>query len=517
MLAEALSQVLPLFEGKETTEARVQAVREALGASGPELRPLLGEWIATLLSVETLVPDAFDRWRPLVHESMSYVASHISDERLAPKIVEQVELPEDTSIESRLIRVIAKTPGLQKLGQVLARTRNLTPALRRELQSLENGISDMTAEEISGIIYQQLGPSLRAYQVELARVLLSEASVSAVIEFTWRNPEKGLRESGVFKVVKPHVPLCYAEDLALLQGLAQHLAGDEGDFQFASKAVSETLDEVRMLLQHEVDFRREQVTLADVNRMYRRRGFHAPQPIPELCTDTITAMSYERGVKVTDAYAERPALRRRVATQIVEALIAEPMLSDEEETIFHADPHAGNLLYDEVAGELVVLDWALTGRLTRTERRQAARLIAAMTLRDRNGVRDAVVALSRPLPGTEPANLALIESAVKRYFQSLPHVCSLGAIDAMRLLDSLGMEGVRFPATLVLLRKVLFTLDGVLHDVAGGAVRMDTVIAREFSERALRNFGSVPPPFTLSDYLAVQRSAVAYALGFWAI
>jgi ubiquinone biosynthesis protein len=514
MVDSVLPQITSLFDGQLSTEERVKAVQEALRSSGPELRPEIGEWIASLLSVETLVPDAFERWRPLVHASMAYVASHISDVRLAPKIVEQIELPSDTPIESRLIRVIAKTPGLQKLGQVLARTRKLTPLLRRELQTLENGISDMTAAEVQTIVAQQLGPCLKAYQVEVSATLLSEASVSAVLEFTWRNPQTGLRETGVFKVLKPHVRLFYSEDLGLLQGLAQHLAGDDSAFRFASRAVSETLDEVRMLLEHEVDFRREQVTLAEVGRLYKRSGFHAPRPVPELCTDTITAMSCERGVKVTDAYRQRPALRPRVATQIVEALIAEPMLSEQDDAIFHADPHAGNLLYNEATGELIVLDWALTGRLNRTERRQVARLIAAMTFRDRGAVRDAIVALARPQPGTD-ASIQLIDTSVERYFAALPHVCSLGAIDAMRLLDDLGMEGVRFPATLVLLRKVLFTLDGVLNDIAGGTVRMDTVIAREFSERLFR--GSLPPPFTLRDYLSVQRSAVAYATGWWAV
>lgn len=513
-----LQTILASLDQMDSTEDRVSAVEDALRSSGPELRPVIGEWIATLLSVETLVPEAFLRWRPLVHESMSYVASHISDARLAPKIVEQIELPRDTPIESRLIKVIAKTPGLQKLGQVLARTRNLTPALRRELQTLENGISDMTPDEVRAIVSRQLGPALEAYEVELAGTLLSEASVSAVLEFTWRNPQTGRREAGVFKVLKPHVRVYYAEDLGLLQGLARHLSGDGGGaFQFASRAVSETLDEVRLLLEHEVDFRREQVTLAEVGRVYRREGFHAPRPVPQLSTDSITAMSCERGVKVTEAYARWPRARRRVAAQIVEALIAEPMLSEQEDAIFHADPHAGNLLYDEANGELIVLDWALTGRLSSGERRQAARLIAAMTLRDRNAVKDAVLALSRPLHGNEVENTQLIAQAVQRYFEALPHACALGAIDAMRLLDALGMEGVRFPAALVLLRKVLFTLDGVLHDVAGGAVRMDTVIAREFAERLLRRFGAPPPPFTFADYLAVQKSAAAYAAGWWAL
>jgi hypothetical protein len=86
----------------------------------------------------------------------------------------------------------------------------------------------------------------------------------------------------------------------------------------------------------------------------------------------------------------------------------------------------------------------------------------------------------------------------------------------MRLLDRIGIEGVRFPAALVLIRKVIFTLDGVLRDVAGEGVRIDTVVAREFMIRWMRQFGALPSPFGLADLLAVQRSFFCYATGLWA-
>ena len=86
----------------------------------------------------------------------------------------------------------------------------------------------------------------------------------------------------------------------------------------------------------------------------------------------------------------------------------------------------------------------------------------------------------------------------------------------MRLLDRIAAEGVRFPTSLLLMRKVIFTLDGVLTDIAGDEVRIDAIIAGEFVSRWMRHFGSLPPPFSLADYLAMQRSAFFYATGLWA-
>ena len=70
-------------------------------------------------------------------------------------------------------------------------------------------------------------------------------------------------------------------------------------------------------------------------------------------------------MKVT-ALADAPdSERRRAAGQLIEALIAAPLFAPGERSVFHADPHAGNLLYDQRTGELVLLDWALTESLTR--------------------------------------------------------------------------------------------------------------------------------------------------------
>jgi ubiquinone biosynthesis protein len=199
----------------------------------------------------------------------------------------------------------------------------------------------------------------------------------------------------------------------------------------------------------------------------------------------------------------------------VEALIADPILSDEEDAVFHADPHAGNLLYDEANNELIVLDWALTGRLSREDRRELARLMVMMTFRDSAGVRAAVHALSRSETGAREGTAEIVNKGVDKFFNDLPHVCSLGAIDAMRLLDQIGFEGVRFPGSLVLIRKVLFTLDGVLRDVAGEDVRLDAVVARDFAGRWLKQMGWLPGPFKLTDLLAMERSLLWYVSGLW--
>jgi hypothetical protein len=140
------------------TAARTNALIAILeSAAGENFRQEASRWIVQALSVERLVPPQYAEWRPVVREAMLYFGSHLSTSRLAPKLVEQMELPVDTTPENRLLRLIAKVPALQKLGQVIARNRHLHPSVRRALTQLENGICDASAEEIRTII----DPSLR--------------------------------------------------------------------------------------------------------------------------------------------------------------------------------------------------------------------------------------------------------------------------------------------------------------------------------------------------------------------
>ncbi|HLK50026.1 MAG TPA: hypothetical protein VKT49_17905, partial [Bryobacteraceae bacterium] len=184
----------------------------------------LGWSIAALVPLETLVPDEYERWRPLLRDAMLFVFSHLSQARLQAKIAEQMQLPAGTPPEQRLLRLIAKMPGLQKLGQVLARHRRLALSVRQALCQLENGMSDMTTAQVRSIITQELGPRLKAYSVVIQPRVYMEGSASAIVKFTWRKPRRE-PEEGVFKVLKPYVPECFAEDMNLLQGLGEYLAG----------------------------------------------------------------------------------------------------------------------------------------------------------------------------------------------------------------------------------------------------------------------------------------------------
>ena len=508
---EQLHQALePFLRGHPTTETRITAVGAALSGEGGKVwRDELAKWTVQVVPVELLVPETYAQWRPLVRDSMVFVVSRLSPSRLAPKVVEQIEMAADTPPEARLLRFLAKVPGLQKIGQVLARNRNLDPRIRGALTELENGISDVSISEIRATILQEVGAQFETYGVQLDSAILSEASVSAVVGFTWRNPETRRREQGVFKVLKPHIPGCYAEDMKILQQLAGFLARKYRAEGVRLAGVAETLTEIRLLLEREVDFPGEQATLFSALDAYRSiPGVRIPRVIQPLSTATVTALTRERGVKVTEAVARPKMLRVHVAERLAEALVAVPALTREKDMIFHADPHAGNLLYDKRRGELVIVDWALTGRLTLEQRRCVFMLVLMTMLRDADGMAGAIERLRLHGPSDDRRETLFIRERVTRLLDGLPWLRLPGPMDAMRVLDDIALNGIRFPAGLLMFRKAWFTLEGVLEDISRSSVRMDSAIVRYALAHWARAGAALFSMLSPRDWLTLDWSAL---------
>lgn len=495
-----------------TREEKIKALENGLASPlGQSIRGAMARWIVDeIVPVEKLVPRQYLNWRLPVRHSMMFVVAHLSPPRLAPKLLEQIELPFDAPPEARLLRLIAKVPGLQKLGQVIARNQHLHPALRKALSRLENGIRDVAPEQVRATVLNALGPKARIYRVEISTQILKEASVSAVIRFTWKNPDTHRRERGVFKVLKSHIPDYFSEDMDYLQGLANYFGERHHTYGFPAHLIPDTFKKVRRLLRHEVNFRREQKTLLEAAALYRSYpGLRIPKVIQPLCTNTITALTEEQGIKVTDAVNRlSPAARRKVAGQLVEALIAVPLLSAVPNAVFHGDPHAGNLLYNRAKDELVILDWALRERLDREQRRHLALLFLMVALRDPVGVFNAIMSLAQHRPPADSALSRHIHQEIVEFLDALSASTFPSAADAMRLLESVAIRGLKFPASLIMLSKVMFTLEGILGDLVGSNTAMGFDVARHVAMHWLRNRSEFRFPLMRGDWLTLQCSAL---------
>jgi ubiquinone biosynthesis protein len=315
-------------------------------------------------------------------------------------------------------------------------------------------------------------------RVTVQPVILSEASVAAVIPFHWNRPSTHEQIHGVFKVLKPGIRSHLEEELIILEKTGAFFEKNRQRYDFKDFKFLDIFQEVREIMLNEINLAAEQNYLVEAARFYQdMKCIQIPQPF-HLSTDGMTAMTYLKGPKIIDAHLN-PEQRRRCAAVLFEALICRPIFSPHEESLYHGDPHAGNILAvnDPAAGDLQIglLDWTLAGRLTKRDRLNTINLILAILKKDLSSIRRAVKALAVNDFMGYPQQRQNFRKVVLNHLQSAEFAGLSLIKKSFKLLEQLSFEGFVFPADLMLFRKAVFTLEGVLYDL-DSSFNMDAAV-----------------------------------------
>lgn len=430
----------------------------------------------SLIDVAEIVPERYAAFRPAIRDATFYFLEQLSSSRREEILMAQGALSPDAPTGQRIVALMHASPSLHKLGQVIARHEALDPGFRARLQQLEMFQTRIDLDVVRDVTLHELGNAATKYDVTLDAEGTIEASVAFVVPATWRRPGCETPERAMLKVVKPGLGEKLAEELAVLDRVADYLDERRAHYGIPAFQYRETFGTVRDLLQGETVLLREQQNLRVARRFFARaRNVKVPALLP-FCTPRLTAMERIDGVRVTDMEKDPAAgkLRRRLAVTIIEALIADVIFSRTATTIFHADPHAGNL-FAMPDGRLAILDWSLAGQIDKREREQMAEMfLGAISLSTRR-VTKAVRRLA-----TAVDDETLLRDVVRASLRRVRREQVPGPSWFTGLFEDLMANGVKFPANLVLLRKSLFTLEGVVKDVDP-----DCSIRRVFLREAL--------------------------------
>lgn len=411
----------------------------------------------------SLLPESLARYRTIIVAAIEFFIKHLPDRRRAEIVQRWAQGPMTTPSEVRLFELLHCCPTLHKLGQVLARERRLPSALREQLQRLESMPPWTPLAPVHAALEAELGEGVRK-EIVVSPAPIAEASVAVVVPFTWIRDGREAPIEGVFKVLKPGVETRIEEELAVWFELGAYLDVACEEFGAPPLDYRDTFTRVAELLRAEVRLDLEQGHLASAGETYRGiPGVVVPELLP-FGTPRVTAMTRLTGTKVTDigeARAPVGADAHRLARTIVEALIAAPMLSNAETAPFHADPHAGNLLATN-DGRLGVLDWSLVGQLSVHHREQMAQVLLGAMVRGADCVTRAIAALAENREVGPSVRCAAQDALARLSWGSFP-----GLRWFTDLLDAVVLRGgVRMDGNLMLFRKALLTLEGVLEDVA---------------------------------------------------
>jgi ubiquinone biosynthesis protein len=372
------------------SDAQLVSALQAIGWTRWRLEVL--ELLLHSSSALEVLPASTQQYLPAVHDSLLLFLDRLSEDRLLERLAQQARLPPEASRRDRLLAFVAKTPTLQKLGQILARNPSVDPELREALQRLENSVSSMSREEVVGAVEGELGPEeLARYEIRFADRLLAEASVGAVIAASFLPPGSEQRERAVCKVLKPHAVAGLREELSILDEVLAHLEAQADFYRIGATPLVEMFQEVREALSKEILVDEEQANLVRAAAYYRgRRDVLIPAIFP-FSTPNLTCMEYVEGEKITEAFPGDLAARRKLARRFSDLLTFEVIFSAPGESLFHGDPHAGNVFHlrgDKDPYRIALLDWGLCGVLEKEQRAGLVQLLVGLYLRDSKRLAD---------------------------------------------------------------------------------------------------------------------------------
>lgn len=366
-------------------------------------------------------------------------------------------------------------PTFIKLGQILAARSDLVGvALADELKSLHADVPPDPADVVRGILLQELGELAESEIIDFSATPLAAASIGQVHTATLRDGTEV-----VIKIQRHDIESTVHQDLDVLAGLAQ-LA--EKVPALAAWGPVELVRQLSPMLKRELDFRREQQNLRLFAEYFA--GDHSvavPVAVPHLCTQRVLTMTRFRGQSVSEFIATEqhpPGVAQRVGETIARAY----MRMIFEFGLFHADPHAGNLMLLP-NGQLGILDFGMVGRIDDRLRETIEEIMVATTSGDHRSLTRLVKRI-----GNAPAHIddALFSSDVSEYIGTYGRQ-PIDQFDVTSALNDLSAilhrHGIKLPHQSALLLKMLLSLEGTLRGIQAD---FDTLtVMRSFVRRAL--------------------------------
>jgi ubiquinone biosynthesis protein len=219
-------------------------------------------------------------------------------------------------------------------------------------------------------------------------------------------------------------------------------------------------------ISEELDFRIEAENMLDVARVFAdldQRQFVVPRPHPELVTRRMLVMERLDGFRFDDldAYAEHDVDTHAIVRTGMIGFMEGALVHG----VFHGDLHGGNLLV-RPDGRTALLDYGITGRLSRPRRLAFVRLLIAGTMNDVIGQLEALRDLGALPADTDIAavaeDLGLLDGVVDPTTMDPDELVH----ELQRVVKALLAYGARMPKELMLFVKNMVFLDGAIARLA---------------------------------------------------
>jgi len=265
-------------------------------------------------------------------------------------------------------------PTAVKLGQMLSTRPDIVPpAYEAELRKLTDSVPPFPGGTAREIIEKELGRPIGEIFAEFDEVPIAAGSIAQVHYATLTTGEPV-----VVKVKRPKIESVMMTDLDLLEALAVPLLEWIEDIRPLRPAM--VLAEFRRSVLRELDFVAEAAVTQKIrDDLAGMACVQVPRVYWNQTTSSVLTLERLSGVSLNDQVAldglnvDRQEIARNLARVFMTQFF--------KLGLFHADPHAGNILITE-DGRIALLDFGMTGRLDRELRSSLATTFIALARND---------------------------------------------------------------------------------------------------------------------------------------
>ncbi len=364
-----------------------------------------------------------------------------------------------------------------KAGQILLSRLDPDQKKIAEALQLDRLYGRWPALDVNDVIaiLDRSSPSWRKYLRRLDPVPLGVASIGQAHAAT---DHKG--REWVVKVIKPEAKTRLNSTVAAMEQ-ALFLAEPLALTRAAAKVIEETR-ELCAAFRGEISLRRELDTIqrvrAAMNDGKKQQLLRVPKVYEECCSDDVLVVERFRGTMLSDVVSGHakiaPERRQLLAKKVLQDLLVQVF----ELGLFHADPHAGNLiLLDD--GTVGLFDWGLSGELLPSDRKHIATVLKALIGLDFDGLVDALEGIATD--AGRAVDRQQIENELRGFAKTLtvpnkknkkPSIKSRSNTKAptlQKMLDdclrAAERLGIPVPSGLLMMAKTLVTVEGLARGI----------------------------------------------------
>lgn len=268
-------------------------------------------------------------------------------------------------------------PSYIKLGQFLATRPDIVGASRaRALARLQDRLPPFSREEARAALRESFGEEAEALFGELDEAVAA-ASIAQVHKARLPGEDGGPRMVAV-KILRPGIEQRFARDLRAFY-FAARLADRHQPAMRRLRPLA-MVDTLAQSIAIEMDLRMEAAAISEIaENSANDEGFRVPAVDWTRSARRVLTTEWVDGIPLsdTDALATAGHDLKRLARIVIQTFLRHAM----RDGFFHADMHPGNLFVD-ATGDLVAVDFGITGRIGPKEQRFLAEILWGFIRRD---------------------------------------------------------------------------------------------------------------------------------------